>query len=191
NDGNLNNGTPHFADIDLGFRAQAFPGVTLTPIAITNVTSLADTADSAGPYSVAADVAANYAPPLTSVQLRYQVGNGVFVSVPMTHGTGSHYSATIPGQPAPAIVRYYVAATDSASTTASNPNTAPEHAYAFDVGTLNTLRFDDFEGAAAAAWTSGTFGDTSNLENDWIRGTPTGKSGSLGAQVWKDPPSAF
>jgi hypothetical protein len=36
NDGNLNDGTPHFSDIDSAFRAQGFPGVTLSCQTPTN-----------------------------------------------------------------------------------------------------------------------------------------------------------
>jgi hypothetical protein len=36
NDGNINNGTPHFNDIDLAFRAQGFPGHTISCPAPSN-----------------------------------------------------------------------------------------------------------------------------------------------------------
>lgn len=63
NDGNLTNGTPHYADIDGGFRQQGFPGVTIDPcptptnycVGAANSTGNGATAGSAGSTSIAAN----------------------------------------------------------------------------------------------------------------------------------------
>jgi len=189
-DANLANGTPHFADIDGGFRDQGFPGVVLLPLAITAVTTLPDTEDAAGPYTVDASIVANFSPPLTAATLRYRVNGGAFTDVPMAFQGGSNYRATIPGAPYPSLVQYYVFAADSGARTVTSPPSAPEQLHGFDVGTKNPIASFTFD-ASASGWTTGTVGDTSNPEVDWARGAPFGRGGNVGGNEWRDPNAAF
>jgi len=190
NDANLTNGTPNFADIDGGFRDQGFPGVTLVPLAIANVTALPDTENAVGPYVVDAAISANFSPPLTGTILRWRVNGGAFQDVAMTNVGGSTFSASIPGQTYPSLVQYYVVATDSAARVATSPASAPEQLQSFDVGTREPIASYGFE-TTAAGWTTGTVGDTSNPEVDWARGSPLGRGGNVGGTSWRDPSSAF
>jgi hypothetical protein len=190
-DGNINNGTPHFNDIDMGFRDQSFPGVVLLPVSYGPVTEIADTEIQDAPQTVAATVYANAAPPFTAALLRYRVNVGAFQDVPLVSLGGDQYSATIPGQLAPALVEYYLTATDSASHTATYPRNAPAGLLDYDVGEVHVVRLDGFEGQSGQGWTHGTFGDTSNVEDDWQRTGPAGESGTSGGIAWSDPPAAF
>ena len=189
-DGNINDGTPHINDIDLGFRDQGFPGITLLPVSFANVSEVGDTEIELAPQLVFASIFANAAPPLTSALLRYRVDGGAFQDVPFTLVSGDQYSATIPGQTAPAYVEYCLVATDSAAVTATYPPGAPSTLLDFDVGERHVLRADNFEGPLAHGWTHGTYGDTINLEDDWQRNRPAGKSGVSGGIPWTDPAAA-
>ncbi len=189
-DANLSNGTPHFADIDVGFRDQGFPGVTLVPLVIANVTTLPDTENVVGPYTVDASISANFSPPLTAKILRWRVNGGAFQDVPMALVSGSTFRGTIPGQPYPSLVQYYVVAADSAARVATSPSSGPEQLHSFDVGTREPIASYGFE-TTAAGWTAGTVGDTSNSEVDWARGSPLGRGGSVGGTAWRDPGAAF
>jgi hypothetical protein len=183
NDGNIDTGTPHFNDIDLGFRDQGFPGYTVQPFAFTNVTTLPDTLDQIGPYAVSATVSGNQGP-ATSVQLFYRVEGAAFVSVPMTNTGGNVWSGQIPGIASPAHVEYYLQATNASATTGRFPKTAPNLLLDFDIGTVTVLRTFNFDGPVDdQGWTHGTIGDTSNPNDDWQRETPAGQAGA----TWQDP----
>jgi hypothetical protein len=190
NDGNINNGTPHYADIDAGFRDQGFPGFTLPTISITNVTDLPDTANTTGPYVVSATIVAQMSPPLTATTLRYRRNGAAFTSIQMTNGGGNVFSASIPGQAGGARVDYYVTATDAGNHTVTFPTNAPAQTLAFAIGVLTGDFSDNFETAGDNGWTHATVGDTSNLEDDWQRGTPAGRSGTSLGVFWADPASA-
>jgi hypothetical protein len=190
NDGNINNGTPHYADIDGGFRDQGFPGFTLPFLYITNVTDLPDTANEAGPYVVSATIVAQTNPPLTATTLRYRRNGAAFSSIPMTNGGGNVFSASIPGQAGGARVDYYVTATDSGAHTTTFPANAPTQTLAFAIGTLTGTYFDNFETAGDNGWTHATVGDTSNSEDDWQRGVPAGRTGTSFGVFWSDPAAA-
>lgn len=189
-DANLANGSPHFADIDAGFRDQGFPGVTLLPLVLSGVTALPDTEDATGPYTVDASILANFSPPLTAATLRYRVNGSAFVDVPMAFQGGTNYRATIPGAPYPSLVQYYVYAADSAARTVTSPPSAPEQLHCFDVGTKNAIASFFFD-VSSSGWTTGTVGDTSNPQVDWERGAPFGRSGNVGGTPWRDPNAAF
>jgi len=190
NDGNINNGTPHYPDIDLGFRDQGFPGFDLPTISISNVTDLPDTANETGPYAVSATIVAQMAPPLTAATLRYRRNGASFTSLSMTNGGGNLWSASIPGQAAGARIDYYLTATDSGSNTVSFPVGAPTQTLSFGVGTLTATFTDDFEAGNDNGWTHATAGGTGNPEDDWQRGTPAGRSGTSFGIPWSDPASA-
>src|SRR5258705_12600268 len=125
NDGNINNGTPHFTDIDSGFRDQGFPGFSLPAISITNVTDLPDTSNETGPYVVSATIVAQSSPPLTATTLRYRRNNAAFTSLAMPNQAGNVSAASIPGQAGGARIDYYVTATDSGGHTAPFPTGGP------------------------------------------------------------------
>ncbi|MEW6746018.1 MAG: IPT/TIG domain-containing protein [Planctomycetota bacterium] len=176
-DGNVNNGTPHFADIEGGFTDQGWPPFEIQPISITH-TPLPDTQNESGPYTAIAEVISNMGNSITSVQLRYDVGSG-YTTVTMTPtGNPDEYSGDIPGQPSPKVVRYYIWAQDSAGNTTTDPLGAPgQGTHAFSIGVRGApFYFDNFE--TNTGWTHSGTG-----QDDWQRGTPQGKAG--------DPSSAY
>lgn len=108
----------------------------------------------------------------------------------MTPLGGDSYRASIPGQNDPALVQYYVRGVDSIGRVATWPSSAPEQVQSFDVGTVNPIVLYTFDGGAAG-WTSGTIGDTSNPESDWILSVPQGGGGTAGGFDWRDPSAAY
>ena len=111
----LQDGTPHWADIDLGFADQGFPrdATLATGIAFTGVMDPGQTTDETGPYEIRADIKANFAGPIQSANLYYRVNGGAFSSpVTMTQDEDT-FTGTIPGQTAPAVIEYYLTAEDS------------------------------------------------------------------------------
>ena len=182
--GNINDGTPHYDALDDGFTDQGFPGFDLPFIDIVSVTDLPDQNSEIGPYVVNANVVSLTAATITGVNLSYNVNGGTFSTIAMNSTGGNNWSAGIPGQVSPAVVRYYVVATDSAAHTESSPDGAPGNqglaTYKFVVGNEVTLFTEDFE-SGDGGWTHGTFGDTSNSQDDWQFGTPGGQSGDPGS----------
>jgi len=171
-DADITNGTPDYADIDAGFMAQGFPGYVLPFLIFSNVTELPDT-DMPGPYLVSADIIANFNPPVASATLRYKVGGGSFIDVPMANTVGDTYEASIPSQVGAAIVDYFVTATDNLGVAQSFPAGAPGDLLSFDIGTLVIVTSDDFEGASDNGWTVGVPSDDATT-GIWVRVNPVG-----------------
>ena len=59
--------------------------------------------------------------------------------------------------------------------------------HTFIVGVVTQLYFNDFDGTTDEGWTHATTGNSSNGQDDWQRGSPTGKSGSSSGVSWQDP----
>ncbi len=171
NDGNINNGTPQFSQIDSAFREQGFPGVTLVPFQFAGVTTLPNTTNQVVPYVVNANISSNFGGSVTGATLRYRVGStGGFSSVSMTNTSGSAYTASIPAQVAPKVVYYYLEATDSLGNSATFPATAPASSVPlFAIGTLTTVFADEFN--TDLGW---TVSNTSLTSGAWTRGDPVG-----------------
>jgi hypothetical protein len=183
NDGNINNGTPHFQEIDLAFREQGFPGVQFVPIQLS-AAQVADTTDENGPYVAVATAASNIGATINSVTLNYRVGwTGAFTALPMTNTSGNDWSASIPGQVSPARVFYYVVAVDSAANNATYPTGGAGAAAYFSIGSLATVFTDDFE--TAKGWTASAGANVGS----WERADPIGTlDGGAQAQPEDDNP---
>lgn len=176
NDGNINNGTPNYGDIDGGFMQQGFPGFPLPFVVFSNVTDLPDTANEVGPYVVQADIVANLVPPLASATLNYRVNGGNYQAIPMTNTSGSSYVAAIPGLSAPAKVEYYLAAVDGNANTGNFPDGGAATPIKFLIGNLNVYFLADFE-SGASGWTHGSNGGT---QDDWQLSSQLGVNASFG-----------
>jgi len=190
NDGNIDNGTPHYGDIDAAFREQGFPGFELNLISFSDVTELPDTEVEAGPYTVTATITSLVAPPITGASLHYRVNGGALVEVLMGPSSSDSYAAQIPDVPSPARVEYYLSALDVAANTDTWPSGAPAVTAAFTIGEVQLLFADDFDGPNDGGWSHGSRGDTLNNEDDWERGTPQGLSGGGLGVAWSDPSAA-
>jgi len=185
-DGDLDNGTPNFDDINDAFLEQGFPGFQIPYIDFSNEIEPSDTFDQAGPYGVALDLAANLEASIASATLHYRVNGGGFAAVPMTVATGNTWKALIPGIPSPSRVEYYVEATDSGANTQTLPAEAPTSLKEFFVGDAVVFFEDDFETAGDNGWTHALVSN----QDDWQHDSPTGKSGTSQGVFWSDPAAA-
>ncbi len=183
-DGDIDNGTPHYTDIDQGFADQGFPLYVRKPVSLSNVTQLANTIDQVGPYVVTAKASANLAPPIALPRLFWRSNGGAFQQITMSAMGGNQFSGAIPGQISPAKIEYYVSASDAQSATAFFPTGAPATLQRFAVGDERIFYSDTFEGVAST-WTTGA----SSGAVDWHFETPRGKGGDpqgprTGVRCW-------
>ena len=169
-DGNIDNGTPNYTDINDGFLEQGFPGFDLALISIAGVTELPDTQDDMGPYTVDATVTALIAPTITDVTLYYGTGGG-FASLTMIPNGGDNWTGDIPGMGSPLVVEYYLEATDSQGNTEIYPDDAPIGTLLFRVGIVTQIYIDNYENGTNG-WTHGMIAE----QDDWQLGTPNGSS---------------
>ncbi len=177
-DGNVNNGTPHYPHIDGGFRDQGFPGVDLSPISVAH-TALSDTLDETGPYVVTATVTSNVGSNVTSVDVVYDVGGGPISVAMSATGNPDEYSGNIPGQAAPTVVSYVVQAADDASNNVTYPSSGD---FRFAIGVRDDQFFlEDFETGGDNGWTHVELA----TQDDWDHGSPAGSNAA------DDPSSAF
>ncbi len=208
------NGTPHWADIDLGFADQGFPrhGIIKNGIVFSNVTG-PDVVSETGPYTVTANIVANFAAPIQYAKLHYRVnGASSFTQVTMTNTSGSSYSGSIPGQDSPSLIEYYLTAKDSMAAGVNQTGQTVEYPVSIKVSMDGTYDqdyahydkseatpiyrrtlvgqkvqhfFDNLE-APPNGWSHGGAGD------DWQTGVPQGMhSDATEAIKWSDPPSAY
>jgi hypothetical protein len=168
NDGNILNGTPNFGDIDGGFRAQGFPGVDLQLIDIQHV-ALGDTQNEAGPYVADATITSLVGSTITAAEVVYSVSGGATQSVAMSNLGGGLWRGNIPGQQSPATVSYHLDAHDALGNDERLPRVGE---FQFIVGVKTQIYFNNFEGATDEGWTHALVA----TQDDWMRGTPAGKS---------------
>mgnify|MGYP000316900834 CR=1 FL=1 len=191
-DGDINDGSPHFAQIDGGFRDQGFPGLELHPVTIEFVTIVPDTEAAVGPYGIEASILEHFdGASITSATMFWRSNGASFTALPFLDQGNGRYGQSIPPVVAPAQVDYYIVASDSLGNSVRWPS--PTGAQGFRVGTAVPLLAYDFE-SGPEGWTHGSYGDTSNSSDDWEHGDPTGESSLVtsGGQLltWYDPSNA-
>jgi hypothetical protein len=183
--GNINDGTPNFDDINDGFVTQGFPPFVLPFVIYSNVVEPQDTQNEIGPYTVQADVVANFNPPLAGITMNYRVGGGAFTPVAMSFVSGDTYTADIPGQISPTAVEWYIDASDNSANSNTFPAGAPGALKKFEIGELTVYYTEDFE-SGANGWTHGL----NTQQDDWQRSADVGATnGSFGKAG--DATSAF
>lgn len=126
-DGNLDNGTPNFADICAVAAAKGFTCPTITQgVAITHAGLMSTTDESSARTVGATVVSLSGGIDPSTVELAYRTNGGAFTVVGMTDNGGGAYSASIPAQPQPSVVEYYIAASDSAGNAGFSPTAAQD-----------------------------------------------------------------
>ncbi len=184
NDGNLNNGTPHYTVIDSAFQEQGFPGFTL-PLFSLSSTPVSSPVNSQGPVTVTAQVTQENGI-LAAVTLFYTTNGGTtFTPVSMSFVSGNTWQGQIPGQVSPAVVGYYIRASDLNAVGNNLPAKAPKDFFIYDVGTITVHQFFDFEPVSDEGWTHVQIA----TQDDWNLGTPNGASTDpaaaySGVRVW-------
>ncbi|HEX9794797.1 MAG TPA: hypothetical protein VGC54_12510 [Planctomycetota bacterium] len=179
--GNIDDGTPNYADIDAGFQEQGFPGYDLQFMSIDHV-ALGNTTSEAGPYVVDATVASLLGANITGAEVHYQVDGGPDNVLAMGNVGGNDWSTGIPGQVSPAFVTYWIEADDDQGNTGRNPR---DGEYEFIVGMVVQHYFNDFEGATDEGWVHAQVATQDDWQRDTPQGLSTDPSGAYsGTKVW-------
>jgi len=97
----------------------------------------------------------------------------------MAAASGDRWYATIPGQPSPSKVEWYITVTDDAGNSLNHPKEAPTKWNDFTIGDVQVFFFDDFETPDDNGWTHALVAE----QDDWQHDVQNGKAG--------DPSSAF
>jgi hypothetical protein len=170
NDGNLSNGTPHFAGIVNAFNLHGlgtnfFLSVDHTPMQDQNTN---------GPFLITSTL--QYTGPIGSYDhgaLFFSVNNTAYASTPLQPGSNpDEYTAEIPRQ-SYGVVKYYMIFTDEYGGTKTIPAGAPTRdRYLFVVGSSTVLYSQDFD-TAPPGWAAGVGGDNATTGR-WVRGDPVG-----------------
>jgi hypothetical protein len=129
--GNINDGTPHFSQICAAFAAHSISCPVLQSIAFSY--------PSGRPSQVTPNVAASFPVMVSGVSgtpqpgtgtLSYRIGtSGSFTTVSMPQGSPNQYTATLPAASCGQTIQYYVSAQNTSSATTNDPATAPTALY--------------------------------------------------------------
>ncbi|MEO6597291.1 MAG: hypothetical protein ABIP94_21315, partial [Planctomycetota bacterium] len=179
-DGNLLNGTPHYAQLSAAAIAKNLPYPQQVVAVITH-SALPNTSARLTPREVAATVQP-VGGTIAQVRLHFNEGAGNVVRNMHPTGATNGYRALLPGK-ATGSVSYHIEAVHSGGTTVRLPATG-EYAYAIDAPLVNFFS-TDFE-TGSVGWTSAQV----LTQNDWQIGDPAGKSGTSSGVAWADPQTA-
>ncbi|MCK4303675.1 MAG: hypothetical protein KAY24_05495, partial [Candidatus Eisenbacteria sp.] len=138
---------------------------------------LEDTENTAEPYEAFVEIiSTGGSVDLGASFMAYCINFGEWITVAFESAGGQdEYVAYIPAQPAGTCVSYYLHAEDTVGNSKTVPMWAPEEIYAFIVGTVEPILFDDFE--VASGWTAGAPGDNAT-SGIWERADPEHTSSS-------------
>lgn len=193
-DGDILNGSPHFSEIDAGFRQQGFPGLDLVPLTVELVQLFGDSEVEQGPYTAEFHLKQHFGEALTSAELVWRFNGGAWQTSALTAQIDDLYLGSIPDLPSPTVVQYYARVSDVAGNVATDPLDAPTGNHSFAIGRYilaHEANFDDL--TSDEGWTHQSFGDTSNHADDWRRGWPEGAGGielagnGINGVYWADP----
>jgi hypothetical protein len=168
-DGNLDNGTPNFADLELAATRHGFAVPVVSQgvhIAHAGLESTTDTVLARTVTATVEGLSAGVDP--SSVKLFYRVSGGAFQEVPMSPaGPPDVFEASLPPASQSDRVEYYIEAADSAAHVNRSPTNAPVALHRYDVAYL----YDPCE--ALGGWTIGDPSDGA-IAGIWINAEPVG-----------------
>ncbi len=186
-DGDLDNGTPHYDDICQAFERHNLECPEIVVGVFITHTPVEHTEDTLNPYPVVAEIISTEAPLIEDSLFLYYTTGGGFDVLPMTPtGNPDEYEAYIPPQPLNTMVEYYIYGRDEAGYEKVDPAGAPAELYSFFVGIIVELFADNTE-SGAGSWThtsvTGGYIDEWHLEtsrNHTPEGTTSWKCGGTG-----------
>ncbi|MBM3316914.1 MAG: T9SS type A sorting domain-containing protein [Candidatus Eisenbacteria bacterium] len=168
-DGNLENGTPHYAYLAQAAENHNYDYPEITVGVIITHTPLGSTEDE-GPRAALATIYSTVgAIDEEQVFLRYRVNGGAFQQLELIPtGGADEYQATIPGQAQPAEIEYYLFAADELGNSKTHPPTAPAALHPYSVA----WKVDAYE--AESGWTVNLAGTDDATTGIWVREDPVG-----------------
>ncbi|MCU0867404.1 MAG: hypothetical protein MUC36_26775 [Planctomycetes bacterium] len=185
-DGNLLNGTPHYAQLSAAAITKGIPYPELQLVSISH-TALGNTPNQLAPRRVDCTAAVVSGGTINQLRLHYNAGAGNVVRNMKPNGNTNGFTAMLPGQISGSVT-YHFEALHSSGTVVRLPQTG-EYTYLTTVttsGPFTGFYLENFD-ASAGGWTSGLISGTIN---DWQRGAPNGKFGTQSGVPWSDPSAA-
>jgi choice-of-anchor B domain-containing protein len=166
-------GVVYITDIEEGFYILKVEG----PAIDLEHTALGNTNNEVGPYPVTVTADPVHAgSTVTEVDVWYRVEKGSWQNFALTQAAATNqWTGDFPGQQAPAVIEYYVHASETGGRSQWLPaSSAPGGStYSFYVGDMVEIYFNDFEGTDDEGWTHGA---TVGFD-DFERGVPQGRNG--------------
>jgi hypothetical protein len=168
-DGNINNGTPNYPQIQAGFTEKNMPGPQLQLIDF----EFPDGLPTFLTPGVANEIRVNIVPLAgtpedNSGQVTYRVGSGANTTIPMNRIGPNQYVASIPAQDCQSLVTYSFSARGVGGSPQVSPAGAPARGNRAYFSYSNPYRFaDNFQ--TNRGWTVANSGLT---DGPWGRGTP-------------------
>lgn len=180
-DGNLLNGTPHYAELE---SASIQKGIPYPEVALIDLTHqpLGNTGERLTPREVFA-FATPVSGSITQMRIVYNTGGGAVTRNMHPTATNNQWLAMLPGLDSGSVT-YRVEAVHNSGTVVRRPETG-DYSYNIDSGNFSTFFTEGFEGTAPG-WTSMQIA----TQNDWQIGVPQGKSGTSQGVAWADPAAA-
>ncbi|NLI15663.1 MAG: carboxypeptidase regulatory-like domain-containing protein [candidate division Zixibacteria bacterium] len=171
NDGNINNGTPHFSEICTGFGAHNLDCPALTLVTFSYPNGRPATVLPSGGTTVRVTVTGVGATPQPGTgRFYYNLGSG-WLNVAMTQVSNNVYDATFPTSTCGADIKYYFTVQTTTGITVTDPSDAPTGYYsAVSASAIITLFSDNF--SSNLGWT-GMGG-----AGEWTISAANGGSGS-------------
>ena len=173
-DGDLQNGTPHAAEICTAFAAHGIEGPAFDTVGLAF--------DEGRPELLEANVVTTFpvrafalaGEPAESTGLLYvSVNGGPFVESSMPTSAPNEYTVELPAEECPSSIRYYVTVEDADGELVTSPRGAPDHSFLAVTGISEIDLFvDDFE--SANGWSVGDPNDpdTATASGRWVRVNP-------------------
>jgi len=179
-DGNVLNGTPHYAELESASIQKGIPYPQIQVVALTH-TPLGQTTQRLQPREVGC-LAIEVSETIQSMQIVYDDGSGPATRNMHPTGTADQWRAMLPGLDT-GTMSYRIECTHTGGTITLPAN--GDYSYTINTNSFVGFYNEGFEGGANG-WTSGAIQGT----NDWQLGTPDGNSGSPQGINWSDPSSA-
>ncbi len=186
NDGDLTNGSPHYAEINTGFSMHNMAAPALPPLAFTFPNGRPEVVNPAGGDVVRVEVSSlGSSPEPGTGMFYYQIGGGSYTAVAMQMVAPNVYDAVFPPATCGTAVRYYFSAQTVVGDTTFNPTGAPATVYSALSGYGLVVPFEDaFE--TDQGWTVGDTGDTATT-GLWTRNVPQATAAQPGSDHTPDP----
>ena len=180
-DGNLLNGTPHYAELSSAANQKGIPFPEVQLLTLDH-NALGATNQQLTPREVYV-LATPISGAITELRLVYDAGAGQVVRTMYPTGTPNQYLAMLPGLQVGAV-DYRIEALHSTGAVVRLPETG-DFTYSVTSGTFGTFWSEGFE-SGAPGWVSAQVA----TQNDWQLGDPVGRSGTSQGVAWADPADA-
>ncbi|MCK6476330.1 MAG: hypothetical protein L6Q35_05820 [Phycisphaerales bacterium] len=183
NNGNINDGTPHYNQIATGFGSRNLDAPPLQLLTFSYPSGRPSAINPNGNVEFSVQVSGLSGTPQqnTGVLMVDAENDGSYVAYPMAQTSPNVYNAEFPATVCGNVVRYYVTAKTTTNITAADPTNAPAGYYAaISAGSVTSAFTDNFQ--TNKGWVATVSGATSG---QWQRGVPNGGGGR------GDPPTDF